>query len=132
MKSRWIRIAKYLIVFFLIVLFFNAYSLFVEIKRDIHYNNRAYGLTTMDDSFENGEYYQIYIDTVKNAIADENPGVDTSQYEAFGRLYEAYLNARMYEDNDVYVKQMENEKKNITWKKILTVVETLENDIRHN
>ncbi|MBR5755682.1 MAG: hypothetical protein IKX97_07700 [Erysipelotrichaceae bacterium] len=131
MKSKWIGLARTLIVIFLLILFANALSLFLEVKRDISYYNRAYGLSTMDDDFESGEYYQIYINTIKNAIADEDPAVDTSQYEAFGRLFDAYIDARVHEDNAEYLKKMEVEKQNITWDKILTVIESLENDIRN-
>ena len=132
MKNKWTRLSRMLILFFSLILFLNALSLFTEIKRDITYNNRAYGLSTLDDYFDNGEYYQIYVCTVKNKLADEKPAVDTSQYEAFGRLFEAYLNARSHEDNAEYIKQIQEEKKNISWNKILTVVESLENDLKNN
>lgn len=132
MKSRrWIRLGRILIVIFTIILFFNAFSAFIKIKRDITYTNRAYGLSAMDDHFENGEYYQIYTETVKNSIVDEKPAVDTSQYEAFGRFYHAYLMARI-DDDPLYQKQMEEEKARISWKKILKVVEELERELDEN
>lgn len=132
MKNRWIRFARTLIVIFSVILFMNALALFLEIRRDISYNNRAYGLSVMNDDFNNGEYYRIYANAIRNEIADEDPSVDVSQYEAFGRIFNAYINARMYEDNSRYLEQIENEKQNISWNKILTVIESLQNDIRNN
>ena len=131
MKNNWIRLGKVLIAIFTIVLFFNALSVFLEIKRDLTYGNRAYGLSSMDDHFNNGEYYAIYTDTLKNSISDEKPAVDVSQYEAFGRFYHAYLMARI-DDDPIYRKQMEEEKSKITWKKILTVVDQLERELDEN
>ena len=132
MKSKWVRLARVLIVIFSIILFLNAMTLFLEIRRDINYNNRAYGLSVMDDDFNNGEYYRVYMNSIKNAISDEDPAVDTSQYEAFGRLFNAYVNAKINTDNAKYIEQMNKEKQNITWNKILTVVESLENDLKNN
>ena len=132
MKNRWVRLGRTLVVIFSIVLFFNAMSLFLEIKRDINYNNRAYGLSVMDDDFNNGQYYDIYLNAIKNDISDESPAVDTSQYEAFGRLFNAYVNAKMYKDNTKYLEQMNMEKQNISWDKILTVIESLESDLKDN
>lgn len=132
MKSKWVRLARVLIVIFSIILFLNAMTLFLEIRRDINYNNRAYGLSVMDDDFNNGEYYRVYMNSIKNAISDEDPAVDTSQYEAFGRLFNAYVNAKINTDNVKYIEQMNKEKQNITWNKILTVVESLENDLKNN
>lgn len=129
MKSRWLKFSKVLIVLFTIILFLNAMSLFVEIKRDINYYNRAYGLTVLDDNFSNGEYYQVYLDSVKNEIADENPDVDTSQLEAFGRVYNAYLNAYVHKDKSIFIKQLEKEKAIITWDKINSVIELLQNQL---
>lgn len=107
-------------------------TLFLEIRRDINYNNRAYGLSVMDDDFNNGEYYRVYMNSIKNAISDEDPAVDTSQYEAFGRLFNAYVNAKINTDDAKYIEQMNKEKQSITWNKILTVVESLENDLKNN
>ena len=132
MKSKWVRLARVLIVIFSIILFLNAMTLFLEIRRDINYNNRAYGLSVMDDDFNNGEYYRVYMNSIKNAISDEDPAVDTSQYEAFGRLFNAYVNAKINTDNAKYIEQMNKEKQSITWNKILTVVESLENDLKNN
>lgn len=132
MKSKWVRLARVLIVIFSIILFLNAMTLFLEIRRDINYNNRAYGLSVMDDDFNNGEYYRVYMNSIKNAISDEDPAVDTSQYEAFGRLFNAYVNAKINTDDAKYIEQMNKEKQSITWNKILTVVESLENDLKNN
>ena len=131
MKSnKWIRFGRILIIIFSFVLFINAYVLFVEIKRDINYHNRAYGLSYMDDSFNNGEYYQIYIDSIKNSISDEDPIIDTSQYEIFGRIFNNYINAKMYDD-EKYMQEILNDKKLISWDKIKTVIDGLENDIKN-
>jgi len=130
MKSRWITLAKTLIVIFTIILFMNALSLFIEVKRDLEYSNRAYGLETLNDYFDNGQYQDIYECALKNEISDQNLYADTSQYEAFGRYYHAYTMARIYEDNSVYLKQMEAEKENISWKKILSVIEELEKQLK--
>lgn len=132
MKSKWVRLARVLIVIFSIILFLNAMTLFLEIRRDINYNNRAYGLSVMDDDFNNGEYYRVYMNSIKNAISDEDPAVDTSQYEAFGRLFNAYVNAKINTDDAKYIEQMNKEKQSITWNKILKVVESLENDLKNN
>ena len=130
-NSKWIGFGRTLIVFFTMILFMSALALFTEIKRDISYSNRAYGLSVMDDYFNNGEYYDIYISAIKNNITDEEPAVDTSQYEAFGRLYNAYLMARSHNNDPIYLKQMENEKANIKLKKILAVVERLEAELEN-
>ena len=106
--------------------------LFKEIKRDVNFKNRSYGLSVMNDCFDNGEYYQIYLFTGINALVDETPYVDVSQYEAFGRFYNAYLKAKLYPNEDKYLKQMAEEKKNISWKKIINVVEMLEEELKEN
>ena len=84
----------------------------------------------MDDSFNNGEYYQIYIDSIKNSISDEDPIIDTSQYEIFGRIFNNYINAKMYDD-EKYMQEILNDKKLISWDKIKTVIDGLENDIKN-
>lgn len=130
MKSnKWIRFARILIILFTIILFLNAYSLFIDIKQGVSYNNRAYGLSVLDDEFNNGEYYSVYLKTIKNEITDEDPLVDTSEYEKFARVFDAYLKAKVYND-DSYIEIMKKEKSNITWNKILTVIESLENDLK--
>ena len=128
-KSKWISLARVLIVFFMIVLFLNAMLFFRELKRDVMYGERCYGLSEMNERFDNGEYQQIYQYAVANKYAEEKPEVDVSQYEAFGRYYHAYTLAMIYEDNDVYLKRMAEEKEKITWKKILSVIESLENEL---
>ncbi|MBQ1307813.1 MAG: hypothetical protein IIZ64_01765 [Erysipelotrichaceae bacterium] len=130
MKSRWTRIARVLIVFFLMILFMNAMALFVNIKRDVNYVNRAYGLSTLDDCFNEGQYQQLYEYTVKNEFSNEPIEVDISQYEAFGRYWHAYSMARIYPDNGEYLRQMEIEKASITWSKILNVIDTLEQEMK--
>ena len=115
------------------MLYINATVFFLEIKRNINYFDRAYGLSVMDDSFNNGEYYKIYVETLKNKASSEKLAVDCSQYEAFGRLFNAYINAKTYKDDSArYLEEMAKEKQNITWDKILTVVESLENDLKNN
>ena len=130
MKSRWTPVARFLILLFLLVLFLNAMSLFVEIRRDMSYANRAYGLSALDDCFNDGRYQELYKYTLKNGFTDEKVEVDVSEYEAFGRYYNAYVKARIYEDNDIYLKQMEKEKASITWNKILSVIERLELEMK--
>ena len=130
MKSRWTRIARILIIFFLIFLFLNALTLFINIKRDVSYVNRAYGLSTLDDCFNDGQYQQLYEYTLKNEFSDEPIEVDISEYEAFGRYWHAYSKARIYPDNEEYLKQMEIEKASITWNKILNVIDTLEQEMK--
>ena len=128
-KSRWISFAKFLIVFFMIVLFINVLMFFREVKRDVNYGERSYGLSTLNDYFDNGEYQTVYQYSMNNKYANDKLIVDASQYEAFGRYYRAYTLARIYEDNDVYLKRMAEEKEKITWKKILSVIESLENEM---
>ena len=128
-KSKWISLAKFLIVFFMIVLFINVLMFFREVKRDVNYGERSYGLSTLNDYFDNGEYQKVYQYSMNNKYANDELIVDASQYEAFGRYYRAYTLARIYDDNDVYLKRMAEEKEKITWKKILSVIESLENEL---
>ncbi len=130
MKGRWTRIARVLIIFFLMILFMNAMALFVNIRRDVSYVNRAYGLSTLDDCFNDGQYQQLYEYTVKNEFSSEPIEVDISQYEAFGRYWHAFSKARIYPDNEEYLRQMEIEKATITWNKILNVIDTLEQEMK--
>ena len=118
-----------LVVFFMMILFMNALSLFLNVKRDVSYGSRSYGLDTLNSSFDNGEYYQVYLYTVSNQYADNKPEIDVSQYEAFGRYFHYYTLARMYDDPK-YLDLMESEKEKITWKKILNVIDELENDMQ--
>lgn len=129
MKSKWVSLAKVLIVIFMIILFMNCLAFFVEVKRDVMYGSRSYGLSTLNDYFDNGEYQRIYHYTIDNKYADDELSVDVSQYEAFGMYYHYYTQARIYEDNDVYLKKMTEEKEKITWKKILNVIDSLENEL---
>ena len=112
-----------------IVLFFNAFSLFKEIRRDVIYNNRSYGLAVLNEYFDEGNYYEIYERTVENRYADDRLSVDVSQYEAFGQYYHNYMMARTHSDNQKYLSRMEEAKKQITWKKILNVIANLETEL---
>ena len=58
--SKWIHPARIAIFIFLIVLFFNAYSLFTEIRRDIMYHSRTYGLEVLNDYFDEGKEWWGY------------------------------------------------------------------------
>ena len=128
MKSKWISLAKVLIIISIIVLFLNALAFFTGIRRDVLYFSRSYGLSVLDEYFDEGNYQQIYDHAIGNKYADDELSVDVSQYEAFGRYYHAYTQARINEDNEEYLKQMQIEKEKITWKKILNVIEELEKE----
>lgn len=125
-KNRWIGLTRILIVFFTMILYFNAYALFTEIKRSYQYSDRSYGLSAFDECFENGEYYSIYRYTLANQFTNDKPEIDTSQYEAFGRYYNAYLMSKAYEGDQKYLDIMKEEKAKISWKKITSVIERLE------
>ena len=99
MKSKWIGVARFAIVILILVLFMNCLSLFIEIRRDVLYGSRSYGLSTLNDYFDEGRYQQIYDGAISNKYADDKLAVDASQYEAFGRYYHAYTLARINEDN---------------------------------
>ena len=129
MKNRSNGFLRVMIVFFMFVLIVNAFVLAINIKSDMSYKNRSYGLSAMNDCFNNGEYYKIYRYALKNALVDEKPYVDVSQYEAFGRFYHAYMMAKLYPDNDRYRLQMNLEKAQISWKKILNVIAIMEDDL---
>ena len=129
-KNRWIGFARFAIIVLMLILFANCLSLFLEVKRDVLYGSRSYGLSTLNDYFDEGRYQQIYDCAVSNKYADDELAVDATQYEAFGRYYHAYTLARIYEDNDVYLRQMEAEKAQISWKKILDVINTLEAELK--
>ena len=130
MKSKWIGVARFAIVILILVLFMNCLSLFIEIRRDVLYGSRSYGLSMLNDYFDEGRYQQIYDGAISNKYADDKLAVDASQYEAFGRYYHAYTLARIYEDNGEYLKQMETEKANISWRKILDVIDVLESELK--
>ena len=129
MKNKWVGVARAAIVFFMMVLFINCFTLFTEIKRDISYSSRATGLSTLNDYFDAGEYQKIYSRSVENKYAKDELYADVSQYEAFGRYYHAYTLARIYDDNEKYLRQMEEEKAQISWKKILEVISALEAEL---
>ena len=125
-RSRWIGFARAAILVFMVILFANCLTLFLEIKRDVSYGSRSTGLAALNEYFDNGEYEKIYTSAVVNKYADDELSVDASQYEAFGRYYHAYTMARTHEDNSKYLEQMKAEKANISWKKILEVIDMLE------
>ena len=126
MKNRWVSLARVLIVLFTIVLFCNALGAFMEIKSDISYFNRSYGLSAMNDYFDEGQYYEVYELTLKNKYSKETIEVDTSEYEAFGRYFYANIMARMHPEDPVYQEKMAKEKDQIHWKKILYLIDELE------
>ena len=128
-KNRWVGFARFAIIILMLVLFANCLSLFLEVKRDVLYGSRSYGLSTLNDYFDEGRYQQIYNCAISNKYADDELAVDASQYEAFGRYYRAYTLARINEDNAEYLRQMEEEKAQISWKKILDVIDTLEAEL---
>ena len=128
-KSKLVSFGRIAILFFLVVLFFNAYTLFTEIRRDISYSSRSYGLNVLNEYFDEGNYYEIYEKTIENKYSDQALTVDASQYEAFGRWYHYYVMARTHDDSSKYLKQMEEAKQQITWKKLLHVIETLEPEL---
>ena len=125
-RSRWIGFARAAILVFMVILFANCLTLFLEIKRDVSYGSRSTGLAALNEYFDNGKYEKIYTSTVVNKYADDELSVDASQYEAFGRYYHAYTMARTHEDNSKYIEQMKAEKASISWKKILEVIDMLE------
>ncbi len=126
LMSKFVRV---LIVFFMFILVINSFVLVREIKREVNYQNRSYGLSVFNDWFDNGEYYKIYLHTLKNELVEEKPYVDVSEYEAFGRFYNAYLKAKMYPDEQKYRTMMDFEKTNITLKKIRNVIALMEEDL---
>ena len=127
--SRWVPFGRVAILLFLVILFFNAYSLFTDIRRNIISSSRSYGLDVLNEYFEEGNYYEIYEKTIENKYSDEELAVDVSQYEAFGRCYHYYVMARTHTDNAKYLKLMEEEKQKITWKKLLNKMAELENEL---
>ena len=129
--SKWIGVARVLALLFMLILFINAFTLFREIRRDVLYGSQSTGLQTMNEWFDEGNYHKIYTAAAVNRYADDELSADVSQYEAFGRWYHAYVRARSLEDNAEYLKQMEKEKSSISWKKILDVMNTLEEDLKH-
>ena len=129
--SKRIGVARGLALLFMLILFINAFTLFREIRRDVLYGSQSTGLQTMNEWFDEGNYHKIYTAAAVNRYADDELSVDVSQYEAFGRWYHAYVRARSLEDNAEYLKQMEKERSSISWKKILDVMNTLEEDLKH-
>lgn len=129
-KSKWIGFAKVMIFISMFILFLNALALFTEIKRDVLYGSRGYGLSALDGYFDEGNYEEIYTSSIRNKYSDEKIEVDVSQYEAFGRYYHMYTQAMIHKDDNAwYLEQMRIEKEKITWKKILSVIEELEKEL---
>jgi hypothetical protein len=129
-KSKWIGFAKVMIFISIFILFLNALALFTEIKRDVLYGSRGYGLSVLNDYFDEGNYEKIYTSSIRNKYSDEKIEVDVSQYEAFGRYYHFYTQAMIHKDDNAwYLEQMRIEKEKITWKKILSVIEELEKEL---
>ena len=129
MRNRWVTLARILIIFFMLILYINAHTLFVDIKRDVTYGSRSYGLEALNADFDNGEYEQIYLRTLSNKYADDELSVDVSQYEAFGQYYHNYVMARTHTDNAKYLALMNEAKQKITWKKVLNVIDMLEQEL---
>ena len=127
--SKWIPVGRAAILLSMAVLYFNAYMLFTEIRRDVIYNNHSYGLEVLNDYFDEGNYYQIYEKTVQNKYSNQELAVDISQYEAFGQYYHNYVMARTHSDNSRYLALMNEAKQKITWKKVLNVIDMLEQEL---
>ena len=129
MRNRWVTLARILIIFFMLILYINAHTLFVDIKRDVTYGSRSYGLEALNADFDNGEYEQIYLRTLSNKYADDELSVDVSQYEAFGYYYHYFTLAKAHPEEGKYRDLMNAQKEKITWKKILDVIGELVNEL---
>ena len=128
-RSRWIGFARVLALLLMAVLFISSFLLFRQIRSYVMFGSRSTGLGTMNEYFDQGNYQKIYTSAVVNEFADDALAVDVSQYEAFGRWYHAYVTARSLEDNEELLRQMEKEKSGISWRKILDVIDALEEDL---
>ena len=128
-RSRWIGFARVMALLLMAVLFINSFLLFRQIRSYVMSGSRSTGLSTMNEYFDQGNYQKIYTSAVVNEFADDALAVDVSQYEAFGRWYHAYVTARSLEDNEELLRQMEKEKSGISWRKILDVIDALEEDL---
>ena len=129
-RSKWIGFARIIARLRMLSLFISSFMLFKEIRKDVMFGSRSTGLSTLNDYFDQGDYQKIYTAAAVNKYADDELSVDVSQYEAFGRYYHALVKARSLDNNEVYLKQMEKEKSSISWKKILDVINVLEEDLR--
>ena len=129
--SKWIGVARVLALLLMLILFINAFTLFKEIRSDVLYGSQSTGLHTLNSYFDEGSYHKIYTAAAVNRYAGDELSADVSQYEAFGRWYHAYVRARSLENNAEYLKQMEKERSSISWKKILDVMNTLEEDLKN-
>ena len=128
-KSKWTGFARIAALLLMLVLFISSFMLFKQIRSYVMSGSKSTGLSTMNDYFDQGNYQKIFTAAAVNEYADDELAVDVSQYEAFGRYYRAYVRARSLEDNAEYLKEMEKEKSNISWKKILDVIRVLEEDL---
>ena len=129
MRSKWIGFARIITLLLMLVLFINSFVLFKNIRSHVMYGSKSTGLNVMNNYFDQGDYQKIYTAAVVNTYADDELYADVSQYEAFGRWYRAYVRARSLDDNAEYLKQMEKEKSGISWKKILDVINVLEEEL---
>ena len=128
-RSRWIGFARIIAILLMVVLFINSFVLFRQIRSYVMNGSKSTGLSTMNEYFDQGNYQKIFTVAFVNEYADDELAVDVSQYEAFGRWYRAYVRARSLNDNTEYLQQMEKEKSGISWKKILDVINVLEEDL---
>lgn len=128
-NSKWIPAGRVMILLSLVILFFNAYSFFREVRRTMIYNSRTYGLEVLNDYFDSGNYYEIYMKTTQNRYSEKQPVVDVSQYEAFGQYYHNYIMARTHADNRKYLDRMKEARAKVTWKKILNQMDRLEAEL---
>ena len=129
MRSKWIGFARIITLLLMLVLFINSFVLFKNIRSHVMYGSKSTGLNVMNNYFDQGDYQKIYTAAVVNAYADDELYADVSQYEAFGRYYHVYVMARSLDGDERYLEEMEKEKANISWKKILDVISVLEEDL---
>ena len=129
MKSKWIGFARILALLLMIVLLISSTILFRDIRRYVMYGSKSTGLSMLNEYFDEGNYQKIYTSACVNTFADDKLSVDVSEYEAFGRYYHAYVMARSLDGDERYLEEMEKEKANISWKKILDVISVLEEDL---
>ena len=130
MKSKWIGFARILALLLMIVLLISSTILFRDIRSYVMYGSKSTGLSILNEYFDEGDYQKIYTAACVNDFAEDKLAVDVSEYEAFGRYYHAYVMARSLDGDPRYLAEMEKEKTNISWKKILDVISVLEEDLK--
>ncbi len=130
MKSKWIGFARILALLLMIVLLISSTILFRDIRSYVMYGSKSTGLSILNEYFDEGDYQKIYTAACVNSFADDKLSVDVSEYEAFGRYYHEYVTARSPDGDERYLAEMEKEKANISWKKILDVISVLEEDLK--